>query len=242
MKAEIRSIGIVIPAHNEQDHLLACLTALEHAIAAIKHLPVIVRVLVVLDRCTDDSLAITQHFYTDYLQRAQVQVDVQWKYVECDYQCVGQARALGVQQVIDLGASWVACSDADSRVHSDWLLQQLNQQPADAICGVVEVDSWQHLSLETQQRYVQHYQDRHNHQHIHGANLSFSAAAYHLAGGFLPLNCHEDVSLIEQMREQGLNIVWSNQVRVTTSSRLLARAPEGFAAFLNHLEHTLAAP
>lgn len=231
-------IGIVIPAHNEQDHLLACLTALEQSINALHHVKGLVHVVVVLDRCSDDSLHITQQFYANCLPRT----NVLWDYLQCDDQCVGQARALGVQQVIDQGARWIACTDADSRVHPDWLSQQLKQQPADAICGVVEVDSWQHLSLETQQRYVQHYQDRHNHQHIHGANLSFSAAAYQSVGGFLPLNCHEDVRLIERMREQGLNIVWSNVVRVTTSSRLMARAPEGFAAFLNHLENTLAAP
>ena len=167
-------MGIVIPAHNEQDHLLACLTAIQQAIIVIHPFNIPVQVTVVLDRCTDDSLKITQQFYANCLPKT----NVQWQYVECDYQCVGQARALGVQHVIDQGASWIACTDADSQVHLDWLLQQLKQQPADAICGVVEVDSWQHLSLETQHRYVEHYQDRQNHQHIHGANLSFSAKAY----------------------------------------------------------------
>lgn len=238
MNTAMGSIGIVIPAHNEQDYLLACLTAMKQAIDTIDTSTVKVQVVVVLDRCTDDSLKITQQFYTDCLPKNRVQ----WDYLHCDYQCVGQARALGVQHMINNGASWIACTDADSQVHFDWLLQQFNHQPADAICGVVEVDTWQHLSVQTRHRYLQHYQDRHHHQHIHGANLNFSAAAYVKAGGFSAQNCHEDVSLVERMRAQRLNIVWSNQVRVITSSRLLARAPEGFAAFLNNLEHTLTAP
>lgn len=218
-------IGIVIPAHNEQDYLATCLSAIEQAILHIKALAlstVQVRVLVVLDNCSDNSLAVTQQFDVDYMQ--------------CNFQCVGKARDLGVRHIIEQGADWVACTDADSRVHVDWLAQQLKHQAADAICGVVEVDNWQHLSVSTQHNYIAHYQDQMNHQHIHGANLSFSAAAYLQVGGFATLTCHEDVNLVDRMREQQLNIVWCNQVRVTTSSRLTARAPEGFAAFLNHLE------
>lgn len=218
-------LGIVIPAHNEKDHLAVCLSAIEQAIVHVKALVLSgleVRVLVVLDNCSDDSLAITQQFDVDYMQ--------------CNFQCVGQARDLGVRYLIEQGADWIACTDADSRVHVDWLTQQLNHQPAHAICGVVEVDNWQHLSASTQHSYIAHYQDQMNHQHIHGANLSFSAAAYLQVGGFAAVTCHEDVSLVNRMRDQQLNIIWSNQVRVTTSSRLTARAPEGFAAFLNELE------
>ena len=76
------------------------------------------------------------------------------------------------------------------------------------------------------------------HQHIHGANLSFSSKAYLNVGGFAPLACHEDVDLVNRFKAQGYDILWSNKVRVTTSSRLEARASEGFAAFLNNLEQS----
>ena len=76
------------------------------------------------------------------------------------------------------------------------------------------------------------------HRHIHGANLSFNSEAYLNVGGFAPLACHEDVDLVNRFKAQGYDILWSNKVRVTTSSRLEARASEGFAAFLNNLEQS----
>ena len=74
------------------------------------------------------------------------------------------------------------------------------------------------------------------HHHIHGANLSFSSKAYLAVDGFAHLPCHEDVDLVGKFKAQGLVIIWSNRVRVMTSSRLQARATGGFAAFLNNLQ------
>lgn len=74
------------------------------------------------------------------------------------------------------------------------------------------------------------------HGHIHGANLSFSREAYLKAGGFLGLSCHEDVDLVQRMLAQDFKVLWSNQVRVTTSSRLDGRVDEGFAHFLKNLD------
>ena len=215
-------IGIVIPACNEEQYLEECLRSIHLAIHALPTLNKEVRVLVVLDSCTDQSLQIVQRAGVDYLQ--------------CNFRCVGKARDLGVRHMINSGATWIACTDADSCVDTEWLLQQLNHQPADAICGVVEVDSWRNFSLLSRKNYLAHYQDTMNHSHIHGANLSFSSTAYIQAGGFKALYCHEDIHLIKQMLSLDLKIIWSNLVRVKTSSRLNARAPEGFASFLQQLE------
>lgn len=215
-------IGIVIPAHNEEQHLPACLQSIRQAIAELGPLSEKVRVLVVLDSCTDQSL--------QQVKQAGVE------YMCCTAHCVGKARDIGVRYLIEAGARWIACTDADTRVDTQWLKQQLQHQPADVICGVVEVDDWQQLSAMTRQRYLKHYHDHMGHRHIHGANLSFSADAYLNAGGFAALKCHEDVKLVERMLEQHCQVIWSNRVRVITSSRLNARAPQGFAAFLNQLE------
>ena len=90
-------------------------------------------ILGVLDSCTDQSLQIVQRAGVDYFQ--------------INFRFVGKARDLGVRHMINSGATWIACTDADSCVDTQWLLQQLNHQPADAICGVVEVDSWRNFSL-----------------------------------------------------------------------------------------------
>lgn len=216
-------IGIVVPAYNEEHDLPACIDALKQAINFV--VDVEIKLLIVLDNCSDNSLKIVQDAGIDY--------------VECDFKCVGTARDFGIRHLLGQRIDWIACTDADSQVNQDWIWQQLAHQPADVICGVVEVEDWQTLSVHTQMRYSQHYQDRMNHRHIHGANLSFSSQAYLNAGGFQKVSCHEDVKLVTRMQDLNLNIVWSNKVRIKTSSRLEARAPEGFASFLKNIEMNL---
>lgn len=58
--------------------------------------------MVVLDSCTDQSCSIVQRY------------GVSW--IECNYACVGKARDLGIRQLIQNGATWLACTDADSVV------------------------------------------------------------------------------------------------------------------------------
>ncbi|WP_183619087.1 glycosyltransferase [Psychrobacter luti] len=217
-------IGIVIPAHNEAMTITKCLASVQ---AAIEQLPstITASVLVVLDSCRDDTLELVESVDVDYLC--------------CDYQCVGQVRDLGIRHAIASGATWLACTDADSVVTPDWLIQQIahvKDQPTDMICGVVSIDSWAHLTLQTREDYMAHYQDRMGHHHIHGANLSFSAEAYLAVDGFAPLECHEDADLVKRFESKGYAITWSNRVRVITSSRLQARTAKGFAAFLANLE------
>ena len=218
------NIAIVIPAHNEALTITKCLASVQ---SAIEQLPSTINatVLVVLDSCSDDTLALVKQAGVDYLC--------------CDYRCVGQVRDLGIRHAINSGATWLACTDADSLVTADWLMQQIahiNHQPTAMICGVVDVDDWAHLTPQTRKDYIAHYQDKMGHRHIHGANLSFSSAAYLAVGGFAALPCHEDVDLVKKFEKQNFAITWSNRVRVITSSRLQARAAEGFAAFLANLE------
>jgi glycosyltransferase involved in cell wall biosynthesis len=217
-------IGIVIPAHNEAMTIAKCLASVQ---SAIRQLPSTIKAypLVVLDSCTDETQKIVKAAGIDYLC--------------CDYQCVGQVRDIGIRHTIANGATWLACTDADSMVAVDWLVQQIehiSHQSTEMICGVVDVDSWAHLTLQTRDNYIDHYQDKMGHSHIHGANLSFSSDAYLAVGGFAHISCHEDVDLVGKFEAQGLVIIWSNRVRVMTSSRLQARATGGFAAFLNNLE------
>lgn len=218
------NIAIVIPAHNEALTISKCLASVQ---TAIQQLPsnITATVLVVLDSCSDDTLTLVKHAGVDYLC--------------CDYRCVGQVRDLGIRHAITSGATWLACTDADSLVTADWLTQQIahiKAQPTAMICGVVDVDDWAHLTPQTRQEYIAHYQDKMGHRHIHGANLSFSSVAYLAVGGFAALPCHEDVDLVKKFEKQNFSITWSNHVRVITSSRLQARATEGFAAFLANLE------
>lgn len=238
----IRHIAVVIPAHNEADSIADCVTAIARASEVLQayltknHFPQLqVTVITVLDSCSDDTQII--------MEKLQVEIP-NLQYLTCDFRCVGKVRALGVSHAIKEGADWIACTDADSHVSENWLVAQfehlqvacLKNKPCEMICGVVSVDDWSHLSEITKEKYLAHYQDQMNHRHIHGANLCFSAKCYEKVGGFSDLACHEDVDLVKKFDAQNFNIIWSNQVRVTTSSRLEARAKEGFAHFLADLQ------
>lgn len=214
-------IGIVIPAHNEERCLKSCL---ESVLAAAEHCGLggeSVRVMVVLDACDDGSRAITDTF-------SRVEI------TEIDARSVGIARATGAHALIESGARWIACTDADTVVPPDWLVAQLSCD-ADAVCGVVEVDDWSLHSSDVRSRYEAAYFDREGHRHIHGANLGVSSAAYVLAGGFPAMTAHEDVYLVRRLEELQVRIAWSCAVRVKTSARLDCRAKEGFGDYLRAL-------
>ena len=226
---QLKKIGIVIPAHNEADSISACLDAIKQAIAQLSS-DIAVQPVVVLDSCDDDTLSKVQNAHVDWLR--------------CEFRCVGKVRDLGVRYLIEQGADWIACTDADSMVEADWLMAQikhLKAEPTAMICGVVSIDCWDALSENTKQQYLAHYQDCMNHRHIHGANLSFTSQDYVAVGGFDELTCHEDVGLVKKFEQANLSIIWSNLVRVVTSSRLDARADEGFAHFLRGLENQTSA-
>ncbi|MBX8469616.1 MULTISPECIES: glycosyltransferase family 2 protein [unclassified Pseudomonas] len=217
-------IGILIPAHNEEEWLDECLHA---ALRAGGH-PMLagepVEILVVLDSCTDRSA----HIVSQYPVQA----------LSIEARNVGQARAIGAQQLLERGARWISCSDADSRVAEDWLVAQLGLG-TDAVCGTVTVDRWQDGFDEAAQiRYHRDYRACEGHRHIHGANLGVSAQAYVRAGGFEPLSCDEDVQLVRQLERSGASIAWSHRPQVITSARLDSRARGGFGDYLRQLAQT----
>jgi len=219
-------IGVVVPAHDEEALIGRCLAALE---AAARHPDLrgeAVEIVVVLDACRDRTQSIAA-------ARGAACIVVEARNV-------GVARAAGASALIARGARWLAFTDADSSVTSDWLARQLDTSH-DAVCGVVAIDDWSDWSAEARASYEAGYVDADHHRHIHGASLGVSAAAYQRAGGFPPLRSSEDVALVRQLGRLGANIRWTNAVRVHTSARRVARAPDGFAAHLRQLEQRAAA-
>src|SRR5437763_12273491 len=173
-------IGVVIPVHNEAVLLGECLEAIARAAREprLDHEPV--DVVVVLDGCTDRSAAIAVR------HGAQI--------VSLDARCVGSARSLGVSFALDSGARWIASTDADTIVASDWLVAQI-AAGRDAARGPVWIADWSAHPFGVRERFLQHY-GTHGERHIHGANLGIAATAYRKAGGFLPLRQGEDAALI----------------------------------------------
>ncbi|HZG22622.1 MAG TPA: glycosyltransferase family A protein [Herbaspirillum sp.] len=206
-------IGIVIPAHDEEVLLDACLQAVRQAAGHADLGGEEVRIVVVLDACSDGSEAIARRHPVSVLP--------------IQARNVGLARALGADQLLLQGARWLAFTDADTRVAPDWLAAQLKLQ-ADAVCGTVVPDDWHGHPPQVQQRFARDYVDQDEHRHIHGANFGVCARAYLAAGGFPALRCHEDVGLVQALQASGARIAWSARPRVVTSTRPQSKARGGF--------------
>lgn len=217
-------IGVVIPAHNEARRLGHCLTAMEKAAQEARQAGYQVQVLVVLDRCSDGSARIARRHGVQTLA--------------LDAGNVGLARRAGAAMMLEQGARWLAFTDADSRVPPHWLLSQL-LFTADAVCGTVHIERWEpDQDAALRRAYRSRYQAREGHRHVHGANLGVCAEAYERAGGFQPLQAHEDVHLVQALETSGAQIVWTARHSVATSSRRDCRAPEGFGHYLASLERS----
>ncbi len=216
-------IGVVVPAHQEEHHIGACLRAVFIAAQCAQLAAEPVLVIVVTDACTDRTAAIARSM-------GAVTVAV-------DARNVGIARARGAEVALAAGARWLAFTDADTVVAPTWVSAQLAQD-SDAVCGTIAVHDWGSYGAVMRQHFADTYTDADGHRHIHGANLGVSAAAYLGAGGFMPIASGEDVHLVESLQRNGASIAWTAAPRVVTSARRGYRAPQGFGATLERVEHT----
>ena len=224
----IEAAGVVVPAHDEEALLPACLVALRHAAAAIS---IPVHVMVVADTCTDQTAAAARAYGAAVISTCA--------------RNVGAARAAGMTGLLRLTAghdpavTWLATTDADTVVPTGWLRRQLEYADAgwDVVLGTVTVANWDGHPPHVPDAYERRYAfGAGRHPHVHGANLGIRASAYLAAGGFPPLRTAEDHALLAAATEAGCAVLQAGDLAVETSSRRQARAPDGFG----HLLRTLA--
>jgi glycosyltransferase involved in cell wall biosynthesis len=214
-------IAVVVPAHDEQDLLPACLEALRDSVAWVAPLPV--ELIVVADSCADDTVAVAR--------RAGAEV------VEVHHRNVGRTRAAGMGYALRHGAAglWLATTDADSLVGAGWLTWHRDHATSgtEILAGTVAVVDWQAWPEEVRAEYDVRYQasmTATGHRHIHGANLGCDAAVYAGLGGFAALDHDEDRDLVARAHVAGQRVTYDRGSPVATSARRAARAPHGFAA------------
>jgi glycosyltransferase involved in cell wall biosynthesis len=237
------AVGVVVPAHDEEELLPACLAALRRAVRQVG--PTTVHLVVVADACSDRTA-----------ERARAAgADV----IEIRARRVGAARAAGFAEVLrrtqhqDPAAVWLATTDADTLVPPAWLTQQMRYvgQGWDAVVGTVTVTDWTghpaYLPDVFAARYdaaqydaaqydaAQYGHGPGSHPHVHGANLGIRAAAYLAAGGFRGLRTAEDHALVHALAAAGRKILRTTDLTVVTSARRHARAPQGFSHLLTRL-------
>jgi glycosyltransferase involved in cell wall biosynthesis len=221
--------AVVIPARNEEANLPACLRAV---LTAALCAPMPVAIVVVLDASDDDSAKLAGCYGPDV------------HFVSVDVGNVGATRAVGFGYARSLcgedSECWYATTDADSRVDPGWLVHQL-ELGVDMVLGVVRVADWRHYSADVADRYERAYGgDDEHHNHIHGANMGFSARAYWRVGGFRTLASGEDVDLVARFEAAGYRIHRDTELSVVTSARTRARAPYGFAHRLAQMRRSAA--
>ena len=218
---------VIIPAHNEQETLDACLRSVRRAVRAVATASV--DIVLVLDDCDDGSAEIARRHPT-------VQV------VTIQAASVGAARAAGAAHALlgqassSLATTWLATTDADSVVPPEWL--QVHHEVAlaggDALIGAV-VPRLDELDPVRAARWRATHPPGATLGHVHGANLGVRASAYHAAGGFLPAAADEDVDLVRALRAANARIVQTEDAPVVTSARLKGRVPHGYADYLAEL-------
>jgi Glycosyl transferase family 2 len=224
----IEAVGVVVPAHDEETLLPACLRALRRA---ARRLSVPVHVLVAADSCTDRTVAVARAGGAGVISiRARR---------------VGAARAAGMRELLrltagpDPAAIWLATTDADTVVPPDWLQRQVAHadQGWDVVLGTVTVADWSEHPPHVPAAFAARYEsgDR-PHPHVHGANIGIRASAYQAAGGFRPLRTAEDHALLAAAAKAGCSVLHAGDVTVETSGRRQARAPHGFSHLLRTLD------
>ena len=225
----ISAVGVIVPARNERARIGPCLTALASARdRAVDRFGIPVRILVVLDSCTDDTAA-------------QISADLGIGSITCQHRSVGAARALGARTVLDglsHESTWLANTDADSRVPLDWLTRMIEvaNTGAHLTLGTIRPD----LAANTldYHRWSREYIPHDGHPHIHGANLGIRADTYLDLGGWPCVTHDEDVELVLRATARtGLRIVRTDSIPVVTSARYSGRTPAGFSHYMAHL-HT----
>lgn len=124
------AVAVVVPAHNEEDRIGACLRSVRRAAARVAPLPVVT--VVAADACTDATAVVAA--------RAGAHV------VRLEHRSVGAARAAGTAHALHLLAGggrpvWLAMTDADTTVPDTWLTDQIDwaRQGHDVVLGTIRL-------------------------------------------------------------------------------------------------------
>jgi len=222
-------IAILIPARDEELLLTRCLRSVARARAALPSY-ITSDVIFVADHCTDRTLDMARRL----LRGHGIAVPSQ-------YGVVGMARSLAAEIALSrytgpLNRCWLANTDADCELPDTWLNDQLAlaEQGAEAIAGIVCVDSFDghpaHVVGRFRETYLIHSDG--THPHVHGANLGVRADVYRSAGGWRSLDTAEDHDLWNRLKSLGRNCRSVSALEITTSGRVIGRAPNGFAGAL----------
>jgi hypothetical protein len=229
-------VGVVIPAHNEQEHIGRAVHAVRRSLG-VRLLGGVASWIVVVDDSSTDATR----------SRARLALGWHGEVLTGRFGTAGAARRAGFERLLALASEraslddvWFATTDADSRVPRTWITDGVRwwRRGFEAVAGMVEPD-WQSdadASLRARYDQMMAAQGTENgHPHVYGANLGFTAAAYIRAGRMPTIATGEDHQMWLALRAAGARVVSVADNPVATSTRRAGRAPAGFAALLASL-------
>ena len=231
---------VVIPAHDEEQQIHACMAALGAQTVPREKFEVIV----VLDACSDRTAYVAR--------RAASELSLGLLLLDGPGIGSGAARRAGMDMAAErllaegIDDGLVACTDADSRPARDWLARQLAHVRAGAhvVAGLIELapEESKHLPLEVLRRRERDAADRlarvrrgdptAAHHHFAGASIGVTAGVYRAVGGLEPVPALEDAAFARRLAHAGIPILRTDDVRVRTSARPNGRAMRGLAVDL----------
>lgn len=167
---------------------------------------------------------------------------------------VGSARRVLMNiasQRLNSDNNLIITTDADTIPDSNWLvnLQTYIESDFDLICGLINVkrdnlqkqpeeflkakDEYLLLKAKLESQILPNIDNPWpRHGYNWGPNLAIKKGVYDAIGGIKPLHFLEDVDMFNNVFSKGYKIRHSNNVVVTTSTRLDPRCNEGFGAEL----------
>lgn len=238
------AVVVVVPAHDESLEICSTVHSIAAAARHARRRGVVsaVALQVVAHRCTDDTAG---------RARACLQLVRSAEILEDDSSAtIGAVRDGGARAGLErLGtapeSTWVLSTDADTRVPRDWVQQILSRaarHSASAVVGTAHLDRFR----GTRQAHASYRallaskmvdgDDLHQHDHVYGANLAIRSDAYLAVGGFPHVPHGEDQLLVDRLVAEGVRVLRTRAIAVTTSGRLQGRAEDGLADLLRRLD------
>lgn len=228
----VDAMAVVVPIHNEADHLGACLRSVATAASAVD-VPTLL--VTVLDRCSDDSRRVVA---TAADRSPQIEI----RAVEGTFSTIGAVRSAGLNEVVrrwphvSPDRIWTAHTDADSVVPPQWLTEQARfaASGVDLVLGTVVPD--EPRDSPAHRMWWSQHELAEGHGAVHGANLGVRLDRLMDVGGFPDSAVDEDVLTVQLLKAAGVRWLATDTTRVTTSARRAGRIPNGFAAYMRSLD------
>lgn len=250
-------VAVAVPACNEAETIETCIGALD--IAAANAVGATVRLVICVNNSNDETAKLA----LEYRPRALVISVIDITLPTHQAHAGGARRAALEYASVTLPACGILMTtDADSRVHPNWIVANLAElcAGADAVAGTVAFDDvelaalpalpvraleWRLADLQAQLGCMidpRPHDPWPTHIWAWGASLALTLSAYRQVGGLPLVPLAEDRALAAALEHSDLKLRHSRLPLVLTSARRKGRAPGGLADLLQSYISDAATP